>query len=49
MTNEQGLFAQVVMIHRNDSDDKKVRKNTNKYNFQGQSTRSIRCFDIDHE
>ena len=49
MATEQGLYTQVFMIRRNDSDDEKERKNTNKYNFQGQSARSMRCFDFDHE
>ena len=26
-----------------------IKENTKKYNFQGQSSRSILCFDIDHE
>ena len=38
---EQGLYAQVVMIHRNYLDNKKEKENTKEYNLQGQSTRSI--------
>ena len=49
MSTEQGLYAQLVMIHRNDSDNKKEKENTEKYNFQGQSARSVRWFDLDHE
>ena len=30
-------------------DNKKEEEKTNKYNFQGQSARSIRWFDLDHE
>ena len=39
---EQGLYAQVVMILRWESDDKKEKEKTKKYNFQGQSARSRR-------
>ena len=46
---EQILFAQVVMIHQKDYDNKKEKEKTKKYNFQRQSTRSICWFDIDHE
>ena len=49
MSMEQGLYAQVVMIRRRESDDKKEKEKTNKYNFQVQSARSRRCFDIVHE
>ena len=46
---EQGLYAQVVMIHRSESDDKKEQENTKKYNLQGKSARSRCWFDLDHE
>ena len=46
---EQGLYAQVVMIHRRESGDKKEKEKTKKYNFHGQSARSRCWFDIDHE
>ena len=39
---EPGLYSQVVMIHRRESDDKKEKEKTKKYNFQGQSARSRR-------
>ena len=48
MAVEQGLYAQVVMIRQRESDDKKEKENTKKYNFQGQPARSRRCFNIDH-
>ena len=32
---EQGLYEQMVMVRRRESDDKKEKLNTNKYNFQG--------------
>ena len=46
---EQRLYAQVVMIRRKGSDNKKERGKTKKYNSQGQSARSILWFDIDHK
>ena len=46
---EQDLYAQVVMIHQKDSENKKVNENTKKYNFHGQSTISRRWFDLDPE
>ena len=46
---EQGLFSQVVIIFQKKSQDKKEKKNTKKYNFQGQPARSRRWFDTDHE
>ena len=46
---EQGLYAQVVMICRKQSYNKKGNEKTNKYNFPGQSAGSIRWFDLDHE
>ena len=49
MAMEQGLYAQVGMIRRRESYDKKAKENTKKYNFQGQSARSRRWFDLDHE
>ena len=49
MATEQGLNAQVVMICRKYLDNKREKENTKKYNVQGQSARSIRWFDPDHE
>ena len=49
MDMEQGLYAQVVMIRRKESDNKKGIENIKKHNFQGQSARSGRWFDLDHE
>ena len=46
---EQGLYAQVIMIRRKDYDNKVEKEKTNKYNFQGQSARSICWFDLDHQ
>ena len=46
---EQGLYSQVVMIHRRESDDKKEKEKTKKYTFQGQSARSRSWFDLDNE
>ena len=37
------------MIHRRESHNKKEEKKPKKYNFQGQSARSRRWFDLDHE
>ena len=39
----------VVMIRQKDLDDNKGRENTNNYQFPGQSARSKRWFDLDHE
>ena len=36
-------------IRQKDSDNKKEKESTKKYNFQGNSTRSILWFDLDHE
>ena len=49
MDTEQGLYAQVFMIRRKDLDNEKEKENTKKYKFQGQSTTSIRWFDIHRE
>ena len=46
---EQRLYSQLVMIRQKDSDNKNKVEKTKKYNFQGQSSISIRCFDLDHE
>ena len=35
-----GFYAQVVMIHRRESDNKKEKDKTKIYNFQGQSART---------
>ena len=40
MAMEHGLYAQVVMIRRRESDIKKDKEKTKKYNFQIQSARS---------
>ena len=45
---EQGLHAEVVMIHQKESENKKGKEKTKNYNFQGQSARSRRWFDIYH-
>ena len=37
------------MIHRKDSDNKKEKEKTEKYNLQGKSARSIRWFDLNNE
>ena len=37
------------MIRLRKSENKKKKEKTNKYNFQEQSARSIRWFDLDHE
>ena len=47
MDMENGLYAQVVMIRQRESDDKNQKLNTKKCNFQGQSARTKRWFDID--
>ena len=49
MALENGLYAQLVMIRQRQSYDKKVKNNTNKYNFQEQSAKTKHWFDIDHE
>ena len=46
---EQGLYAQVVMIRRKDLDHKKEKDKAKQYNLPGQSARSIRWFNLDHE
>ena len=46
---EQGLYSQVVMIRRKDSDNKKEKEKTKEYNCQGKSAISIHWFDLDHE
>ena len=45
----QGFYAQVVTIRQKESENKKDKENTKKYNFQGKSARSRRWFDLDHE
>ena len=49
MSMEQGLYAQVFMILRKESENKKEKEKTKKYNFQGKSSRPRRWFDLDHE
>ena len=49
MALEHGLYAQVSIIHRRGLDDKKEKYEKYIYNFQGQSARSRRWFDLDHE
>ena len=51
MAMEQGLHAQVVMIHLKYSKFFAADKNKNeaKFKFQGQSTRSQRWFDLDFD
>ena len=49
MALENGLYAQVNMIRRRESDDKKKKYKTNKYSFQGQSAITKHWFDLDHE
>ena len=46
---EQGLCAKVVMICQKYFENKKEKENTKKYNFQGQSKKSIRWFGLNHE
>ena len=46
---KQGFYEQVVMILRKESENKKEKENTKKYNFQEKSSRSRRWFDLDHE
>ena len=48
MAVEQGLYVQVVMILRRESDDKKGKYKTRGFKFQGQSARTKRWFDFDH-
>ena len=43
MATEKGFYKKVAMIRRKDLENKEQKENTKKYNFQGQSTRSIRC------
>ena len=49
MALEQGLYAQVVMIHRRNLDDLKEKDKAKCFNFQGKSTRTKHWFDLDHE
>ena len=49
MALENGLYAQEVIIHRRELDDKKKKDKTKKYNFQGQQAGTKHWFDIDHE
>ena len=49
MALEQGLYAQVVMIHRRNLDDIKEKDKTEKFNFQGKSARTKNWFNLDHE
>ena len=49
MATEQGLYAHVVMILQNESENKKEREKTKKYNFQGKYAISKRWFDLDHD
>ena len=49
MAMEQGLYAQVVIILQKESENKKEKKNTKKYNFQVQSARSRCWFNLGHE
>ena len=43
------LYAQVVMIHRRESDDIKEKYKTNPFYFQGQSVITKSWFDLDHK
>ena len=49
MAMKQGLYAQVVMIRQKESYNKKLMESTKNYYFQGQSARSGRWFNIDHD
>ena len=49
MDKENWLYAQVFMICRRESGDKKGKYKTKKYNFQGKSARSRLWFNLDHE
>ena len=49
MAVEQGLSAQMFTIRQRESDEKKGKEKTNKYNFQGQSARSRRWSDLHHD
>ena len=51
MVREQGLYAQVVMLHRKHLNITEANKNKNKdkLKFQGQSARSKRWFDLDFD
>ena len=49
MAMENGVYAQVFMICRRESYDKKEKEKTKKYNFQGQSERSGRLFNLDND
>ena len=48
MALENGLYAQVFMIHRRESDNKKEIWDK-KYKFQGQSARKKHWLDLDHK
>ena len=49
MDIEQGLCEHVVKIRRRESDNKKEKGKTKKYNFQLQSAISRRWFNLEHE
>ena len=46
---KNGLYAQVVIIKQSESDNKKEKEKTKKYNFPGQSVILRRQFDLDHD
>ena len=46
---DQGLYAQVVMILRRESDGIKEKDMTKVYNFQGKSARTKLWFNLDRE
>ena len=48
MAHENGLCEQVGIILRRESDDKKGKYETKKYNLQGQSARTKHWFDLDN-
>ena len=49
MAFENGMYAQVVMIHIRELDDKKENDKTKIYNFHGQLERTKYWFDRDHD
>ena len=49
MDLENGLYAQVVMIHRRGLYDKNDKDQTKKYNSQGQPARKKHWFDLDND
>ena len=49
MALENVLYAQVVMIRRRESEDKKEKDKTTKYNYQGKSASKRHWLDLDHE